>query len=207
MFNFDMVGRLRDGELTVNGVRTAEEFPELVDKANADENLKLKKVDRVVRSGDHFDFYQKGIPSFHFFTGFTSEYHTPEDDLETLNMEGIVQTVDYTERLLDQVLALPQRPQYVKATPTVGGAAYLGVIPNYTAGEKGLRISQIVEDSPAAKGNLKTGDVILKVGEFSITDVPTLIGVLRRHKPGDKVKVTVLRAQKEVVCNVTLGRP
>ena len=207
MFNYDMVGRLRGGELTINGVRTAEEFSELVDKANIGESLKLKKIDRVVRSGDHYVFYQQGIPSFHFFTGFTNEYHTPEDDLETLNMEGVIQTVDYTERLLDHVLALPERPHFVKATPTTGGAAYLGVIPDYAASEKGLRISQIVEDSPAAKGGLKAGDVILQVGEFSITAVPTLIAVLRRHKPGDMVKVTVRRGQEEVTCNVTLGRP
>jgi hypothetical protein len=210
MFNYDMVGRLRGSELTIYGVRTAEEFPELVDKANTEERLKLKKNDWVVRSGDHFDFYQKGVPSFHFFTGFTNEYHTPEDDLETLNMVGVVQTVDYTERLLDQVLVLPQRPKFVKAAPArpaSGGTAYLGVIPDYASSGKGLLVSEVVGDSPAAKGGLKTGDVILQVEEFSISDVPTLTAALRRHKPGDMVKVTVRRAQEEVVCNVTLGRP
>jgi hypothetical protein len=210
MFNYDMVGRLRGGELTINGIRSAREFSELVDKANAGESLKLKKIERVLRSSDHFAFYQRGVPSFHFFTGFTDEYHTPDDDFETLNMEGLVQTVDYTERLLDSVMALPQRPQFVKTTPSLpvrGGAAYLGVIPDYAAGEKGLRVSEVVGDSPAAKGGLKAGDVILQLGEISITDVPTLIASLRKYKPGDMVKVTVRRAQEKVACNVTLGRP
>jgi Zn-dependent M28 family amino/carboxypeptidase len=210
MFNYDMIGRLRNGELTINGVRSAVEFPQLVDRANGDETLKLKKVDRVVRSGDHFGFYQNGVPSFHFFTGLTDEYHTPDDDFETLNMSGVLQTVDYTERLLDQVLALPQRPEFIKPTsqgPAKGGMAYLGVTPDYSAEARGLRISEIAENSPAAKAGLKAGDVIVQFHESKVSDVPSLIGGLRKHKPGDMVKVVVRRGEEDVSCDVTLGRP
>jgi S1-C subfamily serine protease len=45
------------------------------------------------------------------------------------------------------------------------------------------------------------------VGEISIADVPTLIAALRRHKPGDMVKVKVRRAQEEITLSVTLGKP
>jgi hypothetical protein len=210
MFNYDMIGRLRNGELTINGVRTAVEFPELVDRANSDETLKLKKVDRVVRSGDHFGFYQHGVPSFHFFTGLTEEYHTPDDDFETLNMAGVLRTIDYTERLLDQVLALPQRPEFIKPgsqRPATGGMAYLGVIPDYSASAKGLRVSEVAENSPAAKAGLKTGDVIVRIGESTVSDIQSLASGLRRHKPGDMVKVVVRRGEEDVLVDVTLGRP
>ncbi len=210
MFNYDMIGRLRNDELTINGVRTAVEFPELVERANSDEGLKLKKVDRVVRSGDHFGFYQHGVPAFHFFTGFTDEYHTPEDDFETLNMVGVLRTIDYTERLLDEVLALPKRPELVKPSrpkSAAGGVAYLGIVPDYSASAKGLRVSEIAPNSPAAKADLKTGDVIIQFGQSTISDIKSLQTGLRSHRPGDMVKIVVRRGEKDVTCNVTLGRP
>jgi hypothetical protein len=210
MFNYDMVGRLRNSELTIFGTHTAVEFAELVDRANSGEALKLKRADRMIRSGDHFGFYQQGIPAFHFFTGFTDEYHTPDDDFETLNMDGVVQTIDYTERLLDQVLTLPERPQYVPqgdGRNAQGGVPYLGIIPDYSADMKDLRISEIVADSPAAKADLKAGDVILKIGESSVSDVESLTNGLRRHRSGDMVDLVIRRGDQEVSCKVTLGRP
>ena len=84
--------------------------------------------------------------------------------------------------------------------------AHLGVIPDYSAGAKGLRISEVTENSPAAKAGLKAGDMIVQLGESTVTDVQSLASGLRRHKPGDMVKVLVRRGEENVSCDVTLGR-
>ena len=171
MLNFDMIGRLRNDELSVFGARSAEEFYTFLDGANGEAALKLKKIDGSPAMGDHFAFYQRGIPALHFFTGVTNEYHTPEDDFETLNMPGVVRTIDYAEDVLDRVLSHSGRPQFVKSgseRPAAGGMAYLGVTPDYAAGSEGLRITAVAEKSPAAEGGIKPGDVILRFGNSAV---------------------------------------
>ena len=210
MLNFDMIGRLRNDELTVFGARAAEEFYTFLDGANGEAALKLKKVDGSPAMGDHFAFYQRGIPALHFFTGVTNEYHTPEDDFETINMPGVVRTIDFAEDVLDRVLSQPGRPQFVKGgsdRPASGGMAYLGITPDYAAGSEGLRVTAVAEKSPAAEGGIKPGDVILRFGDSAVADLRGLMEGLRKQKPGDIVNIEVRREQQSVTCKVTLGRP
>ena len=210
MLNFDMVGRLRSDELTVYGARSAVEFYEFLDRASGETALKLKKVDGSPAMGDHFAFYQRGIPALHFFTGLTNEYHTPEDDFVTINVPGVVRAVDFAEGVLNCVLSLPGRPNYVKREgdrPASGGMAYLGITPDYAAGSDGLKISAVAANSPAAQGGLKPGDVILRFGDSAVADLRALMDGLRKRKPGDIVSIEVRREQQSVTCTVTLGRP
>lgn len=69
----------------------------------------------------------------------------------------------------------------------------------------GALVAQVVQDSPAEKAGIKTGDVIIKYeGEeidFS-SELPHLVG---RTKVGEKVKLTVVREGKEKVLNLTIG--
>jgi hypothetical protein len=209
MLNFDMIGRLRKGELTVTGLQTAAEFAALLDLAGEQGELRIRRSDRVTGAGDHYSFYQRGIPVLHFFTGLTSEYHTPEDTFETINVDGVVQIIDLSERFLD-VLLQSERPQLVQVEtgrPAAGGMAYLGITPDYSSGAAGLRVVAVAPDSPAEKGGLQVGDIVLRFGETPVADLQGLASGLRRNRPGDIVSVTVQRDQETVVCSVTLGRP
>jgi predicted metalloprotease with PDZ domain len=164
-----------------------------------------------MRSGDHFEFFQRDIPVMHFFTGLTDDYHTPEDDFEKINVDGVAEIVDYSEELLDIVLEDNERPRLVK-TPNAraakrGGVAYLGIIPDYSNDVEGLRIDSVTPESPAAMGGLLPGDVIRRFADIPIADLRGLTDGLRANKPGDIVKVTVQRAKETVTCSVRLGRP
>lgn len=210
MLNFDMVGRLRNDELTVFGARSAEEFEGYLDRAGVEAALKLKKDDGTRANGDHFPFYQRGIPALHFFTGMTGEYHTPDDDFVTVNVPGVVRTVDFAERVLDDVLTLPGRPKFVQRESSPAGPAgkaYLGVTADDVAGNDGLKISAVAANSPAAQGGLQPGDVILQLGDSAVADLRSLLDGLQKRKPGDIVNVQVRRQQQRVTCTVTLGRP
>jgi len=210
MLNFDMVGRLRNDELTVFGARSAAELDEFLDRAGVEVALKLKKDDGTRANGDHFPFYQRGIPALHFFTGMTNEYHTPDDDFVTINMPGVVRTIDFAERVLDHVLTLPRRPEFVKSEKPAAGPArttYLGVTLDGAAGSDGLKINAVAANSPAAQGGLQPGDVILQFGDSTVADVRTLMDGLQKRKPGDIVNIQIRRQQQPVTCTVTLGRP
>jgi hypothetical protein len=210
MLNFDMIGHLREDGLLLGGVRTAKQFASLVDDVSQSGELKLK-LPTTLGGSDHAGFYRKGVPVLFFFTGMTSLYHTPDDDFETINVEGAVQTIDFAERLLDKIVCMPERPEYVKVAqprPGRGAMAYLGVVPDYAGGDgKGLQLTDVDADSPAGKGGLKAGDVIVKLGDIDVADIQDLATGLRKYKAGQEVDVVVRRDDGELTFNVTLGEP
>jgi hypothetical protein len=212
MLNFDMIGNLSEEGLLLGGVRTGKEFASLVERISESGELKVRTTGPVGGS-DHLGFYRKGIPVLFFFTGMTKLYHTPDDDFETINLEGAVQTIDFAQRVLDELAGMPERPQFVKTSRTPrgrgGGAmAYLGVVPDYAgADEKGLRLTEVNADSPASRAGLKVGDVIIKFGDIEVASVRDLATGLRQHKAGQKIAIVVLRDDSEMTLDVTLGEP
>ena len=79
-----------------------------------------------------------------------------------------------------------------------GLAAYFKV-------EKGALIAEVVEDSPAAKGGLKAGDVLVKIGDEDIEDEGDVREAIHDYEPGDKVDFTVMREGQQITLNITLG--
>lgn len=211
MLNFDMVGRLGENPLTVYGVGSAKEFPQLIDAVSKDRTYEVKPVAGVMGASDHYGFYLKKIPVFHFFTGLTEEYHTPADDIETLSLPGIADAVDFATDVLARVLAEDDGFEYLEApseSPNRGGdMAYFGVVPDYSGGTDGLKINGTSPNSPAAKAKLAAGDIITKFGDIAIGDIQGLADALRAYKPGDKVDVVVRRGEEEVTVNVELAAP
>ncbi len=209
MINFDMIGHLQDKGLLLGGVRSAQGFAGLVEQANGKDTIKVN-TSGPMGGSDHSGFYRKGIPVFAFFTGMTDLYHTPDDDFDTINVEGVVETINFAERLLDRVLAMPERPKFVKskAKPQRGGAmAYLGIVPDYAGTGDGLRVTDVNKDSPAAAAGMKTGDFIIKIGEIDVPDIQGLANGLRKYKAGQKVDFVVRRGKEEKTLKVTLGQP
>jgi serine protease Do len=70
---------------------------------------------------------------------------------------------------------------------------------------KGALVAEVMEDSPAAKAGLKSGDIIMKFNDkpvASASDLPHLVGFT---KPGTKVTLEVLRKGKTMTTDVTVG--
>ena len=148
---------------------------------------------------DHAGFYNKGIPIMFFHTGLTDLYHTPDDDFETIDVEGAATTIDLAERVIREIAELPPRPTYTKVTPRQRrGMVYLGVTLDFENSENGVGIQEVAPNSPAAKAGVKSGDVIIKIGDNDVKSVQDLPGILRQRKPGDEVDVIVKRDGKDV---------
>ncbi len=87
--------------------------------------------------------------------------------------------------------------------------AALGVMVEPTpegADEMGYVVRRVFPGEPAAEAGLKQGDVITAVNGKSFGEEETLPGVIAQHKPGEKVKLRVLRGGKEKTFTVTLGQ-
>jgi serine protease Do len=69
----------------------------------------------------------------------------------------------------------------------------------------GALVSQVDAKSPAAAAGIKSGDVVLKVDGELITQAGMLSSRIGLKQPGEKVKLTVWREQREQEVAVTLG--
>ena len=71
---------------------------------------------------------------------------------------------------------------------------------------RGALISNVVKDSPAERGGIKVGDVILEFNGKKINDMPQLTHVISRTGVNKKVKVVVLRDKQQVNLKVVVGK-
>jgi serine protease Do len=62
----------------------------------------------------------------------------------------------------------------------------------------------VVADSPAAKGGIKEGDILTKVGGDKIDATHSLQSLIGKHKVDEKVQITLLRDGKSQTVDVTL---
>ncbi len=69
---------------------------------------------------------------------------------------------------------------------------------------RGALVAQVQENSPAAKANLKPGDVVLSVNDQKIEQSRDLARRVAEIKPGSDVKLTVWRDKKETTLTVKL---
>jgi serine protease Do len=96
-----------------------------------------------------------------------------------------------------------------------GGARKLGIEYQEISGqlaryfklgeERGILVSQVDEDGPAAKAGLKAGDVILKFNGNAVTDSRILRDQVRKAEPGSEATLTVSREGRTLDLTVKLG--
>ena len=212
MFNMDMVGRLTDDKLTVFGTGTAPRWKGLVERTGTQQGFKLSLKDDGFGPSDQTSFYAKRIPVLHFFTGTHSDYHRPSDDWEKINVHGMAQVLAMVEQIVVETAQTPERPEYVevaRAAPEGRGDSrpYFGSVPDFGTEGEGYAISSVTPGGPAAEGGLAGGDSIVQLGADKIGGLDDFDLALRKHAPGDEVKVVVLRGGKRVELKVTLAKP
>ena len=112
MFNLDMVGRLTNEKLKVQGTGTAAEFDGLVEEVNQKYEFKLEKDPSGFGPSDHTSFYRAKVPVLHIFTGLHSDYHRPSDDVDKLNLQGMRRIAQFVEDIVQGTLDQENRPEY-----------------------------------------------------------------------------------------------
>lgn len=71
--------------------------------------------------------------------------------------------------------------------------------------KQGAVINSVTEDSPAAKAELKTYDVVLKLGDQPIKDATDLMFKVADLKPGTRIDLTIIRDGKQIIVPVKIG--
>lgn len=204
MINMDMVGRMKaDSTLAVYGVGTSPMFKQTL-KAN-NEKFKLIENESGVGPSDHTSFYLIDIPVLHFFTGQHEDYHKPSDDSDKLNYEGMNLISDYIFDIisdLDDNGELVFRKTKNESEETPRFKVGLGVVPDYLYDGKGMRIDGTREDTPAHNAGIQKGDVVVKLGDSTVTDMMSYMRALSVFDKGDEADITIIRGEEKIETKV-----
>lgn len=212
MINMDMVGRLNDSSraLTVGGYGTSPKWGEYYASAMLKEkqDFLFKYDSSGTGPSDHTSFYKKDIPVLFFFTGLHTDYHKPSDDAKRVNYEGESKIIDHIYTIVYNLNKENQKLTFTKTRdPQSTGSmrsmsVSMGIMPDYTFSGAGVRCDGVTDGRPAQKAGLKTGDIILQIGDFSITSMDSYMQTLGKFKKGDKTKVKYKRGNETVEADV-----
>lgn len=216
MVNLDMVGRLRNGHLIVYGVRSAKEFPALLDSLNWYAGFDLKAQGDGYGPSDQSSFYAVKKPVLHIFTDLHEDYHRTTDDWQKVNVDGLKRVADFTLGLVTALanrraplnfleLPSPLPAQTSNHPGTPGYGAYLGTVPDMTGSPGGVRLVGVRAGSPAEKAGLRGDDIITRIGTADTPDLQAMTDALRSHRPGDTVDIVVRRGAGTTKLRATLG--
>jgi aminopeptidase YwaD len=206
MINMDMVGRLNDSThgFTIGGYGTSPLWGTTL--TATDKYFKINFDSSGTGPSDHTSFYRKDIPVLFFFTGAHSDYHKPGDDADKINYTGELMLIKYIYHLIEKTndkgkLAFTKTREAQQAGKRSFSVS-MGIMPDYTFSGTGVRADGISEGKPAEKAGLKTGDVIIQIGDHKISDVQIYMQTLGKFKKGDATKVTIKRGTEELVFDI-----
>jgi len=201
MINSDMVGRLNDSThtITVGGFGTSPTWGNILDEKTKAINVKFDSSG--IGPSDHTSFYLKNIPVLFFFTGIHKDYHKPSDDVDKINFIGELDVIKYIYHVIEETNKLGKLSFLKTREPKMEGKRFtvtLGIMPDYTFSGKGVRADGIIDGKVAQQAGMKQGDIIIKLGENSVSDLNSYMNVLSKYKKGDSTTLTVMRGKDEL---------
>ena len=69
---------------------------------------------------------------------------------------------------------------------------------------EGVFIHKVYKDNPAEKAGIKKGDVFTKINNLPIINLKDFQKRFLKYRPNDKIKITLIRDEKELSFNITL---
>lgn len=206
--NFDMVGRLRDNRLILQGVGSSNLWRRLIERRNVPAGFHLTLQDDPYLPTDSTAFYPQNVPVLSFFTGSHEHYNRPSDDAETLNYQGMERIATFAAALLRDVANRDERPDYVQVQRAAGQGsrdsmrAYLGTVPDYATEAAGVKLSGVRGGGPADKAGLRGGDVVVEFDGQAIANIYDYTYALDAVRIGEPVRVVVVRDGERLTVSV-----
>jgi hypothetical protein len=209
--NFDMVGRMQNNKLAVDGVGSSPLWGRILERANVAAGFDLAANPDPYKPTDSSNFNQAGLPTLFLTTGSHPDYHKPSDTADKIDYEDLDRIVDFAAAVIQAVANADMPPQFTKVDPPQTGATLAGVrvttgtIPDYTTEAKGLLLAGVVGGGPAERAGLMKGDIIVEIAGQSITNIYDYTFALELLKADVPVKVVYLRNGQRREVQLTPG--
>jgi hypothetical protein len=219
MINLDMIGRMRDNKLYLGGSASGTTLKATIEKLLPQYDLKVDYSGGPSEgSSDHTSFTAHQVPALFFFSGLHGDYHKPSDTWDKIDAPAAAKLLALVSGVADSLRDAPDRPAFVKLAapaphgggdnpgPVSGYGPYFGSVPDFAEGIVGVKFADVREGSPAAKAGLKAGDIMVEFDGKPLQNLYDFTYALRGKKPGDQVKVKVLRNGQPLEVTAVLSR-
>jgi hypothetical protein len=207
MINMDMVGRLNDSSktVTIGGYGTSPAWSSLLGGAR-NPGLQFKYDSSGTGPSDHTSFYRKDIPVLFFFTGLHTDYHRPTDDADKINYTGTLLIVRYIQSVVEASAASGklafQKTREQQTSTSARFSVSMGIMPDYTYSGNGVKVDGVSENRPAIKAGIRAGDIVIRLGDYTVSSVESYMQALGKFKKGDATKAVVRRGNEELTFDI-----
>ncbi|MBT3202315.1 MAG: M20/M25/M40 family metallo-hydrolase, partial [Phycisphaerales bacterium] len=101
MINLDMIGRLRDNNVSLWGVDLGGQWAKLIRASSKNSGLKLRLYGPGFGLSDHASFHRCKIPVANFSTGLHPDTHQRSDTADKINSTGAIRILNVADKLLE----------------------------------------------------------------------------------------------------------
>ncbi len=207
--NFDMVGRLRENRLVLQGVGSSAAWRDLIERRNVAAGFDLTLGEDPYLPTDAMVFYNHEVPILNFFTGSHEDYHRPTDTPDRINYLGLTRISRFSRQLALDLAGDAPPPDFVKVdrSQVSGGSReqmriYLGTIPDYVSEVEGVKLSGVQGGGPADEAGIEAGDVIVRLAGRKIANIYDYTYALDSLKAGEEARIVVRRGEEEIVLGI-----
>ena len=216
MINFDMIGRIQNRRLQIGGTASSTGLLELVQAQSKNSELEIVIPEGRGGGSDHLPFMQNKVPYlFGAIADFHDDYHTPRDVASKINRVDATRTVHLFRDIAFAAATAAEAFRYQEPVSQDAGGprsvslgemkVRFGAMPgNYEDDEPGIAIAGVTPGGSAEAAGIQAGDRLLRWEGQKIVGVMEWMEFMVKHKPGDKVKVGVVRDGNEITIEVTL---
>ncbi len=212
--NIDTDGRLFDKKLMVLNANSAKEWKFIFMGTDYTTGIKSEIIQQELDASDQFAFIEKGIPAVQLFTGATTDYHRPTDTYDKIDGTGLVKVATVAKEVTEYLAGREEPMEYTgkahtpnnnqSEKPKASRKVSTGSVPDFAYTGEGVKIGSVIEGSAGDKAGLKAGDVIVALNGQKVTNLKEYSDALKKYKPGDTVKLKLLREGKELELPLTL---
>lgn len=211
--NLDTVGRLFENKLMVLNTASAREWKFIFMGAGYVTGVEAEMVTQDLAASDQVAFIEAGIPGVQFFSGAHADYHRPSDTSDKIDSAGMVKVASFVR---EGILYLAEREeplsfsgikmQTSKGMKKVEGrSAGTGSMPDFAYSGEGVKLGAVSEGSAAEKAGLQKGDIVIKLGEYKVSNLRDYSNAMKSYQPGDEIEVVYLREEKENSIKIVLS--
>ncbi len=185
-------------EVFISGVGSSATWGEWLQRNN--KNFALRMDSSGSGYGSYSWFYHIQKPVLCFSTGFGIDYHRVSDEASRINYQGQQEINQFVFQLLADMENVPV-PVFQTTNNLAERIAALkndmGIIPDYSFADDGIRIAACLFHKAADKSGLQADDIITQIGEFPVIDFDDFMKVMNKIEAGRETPVTVKRGKNE----------
>ncbi len=213
MLNIDMVGRIDSVKkvFIIGGTGTGGGLPEIIDKYASNSGYTIRKSESGFGPSDQASFYADSIPVLNFYGIGHMDYHTPFDDIDKINTEGIRYVADLAYDILSNVanrandlVFREAGPKSKKREGKYNFKVTLGIMPDMSGQVRGLRAEMVIPGKPADIAGMEKGDIIVAMDGKPVNDIYDYMNRLMEYHSGQRVNVDIIRNGEKMVLIVVL---